>query len=100
MTLVLQIFFALLNWENLFLGTTLPAAIRAGSMYRPSKNELSTSYLLEVCLNILNYPTLILNEFGHPLKFEQTIKTKVGLAPCHLESFRNFWSPGSQTNNW
>jgi len=71
MTLVLQIFFALLNWENLFLGTTLPAAIRAGSiMYRPSKNELSTSYLLEVCLNILNYPTLILNEFGHPGQYD------------------------------
>ena len=75
------------------MGTTLPAAIfRAGSIYRPSKIEYSTSYLLEVCLNILNYPTLILNESGHPLEFEQNINQTLGAAPCHLEKFRTFSS--------
>ena len=93
MTLVLQIFFALLNWENLLMGTTLPAAIiRAGNMYRLSKNELSTSYLLEVSLNILNYPTLILNESGHPCEIEQNINQTWGATPGHLESFRTFSS--------
>ena len=83
MTLVLQIFFALLNWENLLMGTTLPAAIiRAGSMYRLSKNELSTSYLLSN-----REPRIGLNDSKLIL-----IETK-GPSQTHLESMWNHSKP-------
>jgi len=52
--------------------------------------------LLEVCLNILNYPTLILNESGHPLEFEQNINQTWGAA---LVIWNNS-EPFHQTNNW
>lgn len=67
---MLQIVFALLMGK-IYSGELLEPIVC--TMYRASKNEFSTSYLFEVFLHILNYPTLILNEFGHPWEFEQII---------------------------